>query len=484
MDVIDSMAAFSANAIVFYEIAFRGIGAVALAVYLSAFLTPKINKRRLAACVLGIAYFAFDYLTRYLLPDSLDKPLFTIIRTIAVCVLTLGFSCLLFKREFGKQAFLLCSFAAIAAISLLLMSYIQYTLPVYGWLMDYLSSDITISPDRFALYAKIGIIADHVFSAAIYAALLFLPLKAIIKSFTYKKRELRAAETAALILPCLPAFIIIYAVRTFIASADDFRVYGMRALNESYGLLILLSCAFLLLMLIASVRMTQKSVMLHMEEKNAAILQEQIKEIQKRDTDGVYAEIRGMRHDMKNHLSNMRFLLKASDCKSSQELSEYVSKMNETLERFEFAFQTGNAVTDAVIHARYLMAQSKAIDFTSEFLYPDSLGIEAYDLAVILQNALDNAVEACEAVPEGRFIRLRSRAKAGTFFVEISNSYAENIEFDGETGLPVTTKPDSSEHGLGIINIKRSAQKYHGGIDIRLSDNVFTLVVVLQSVSS
>jgi hypothetical protein len=482
VDVIDSINIFGRIAIIVYEALFSGVSALALAKYFSAFLTPKTKKRRLAVCLIGVAYFAFHYLVRRLIDNPLDIPFTSSLRTIVMFALTLGASCLVFKRELGKQAFLICSFAAIGAISLLLMSYIQYVLPIYQRLIDFISADISTTPDRMVLYVKISIIANHLFSVAVYAALLLLPINAIIRSFSYKKRRLEALETAALILPCLPAFIIFYAVRVFIASADASGVFGLNSLNESYGALILLSCVFLLLALIASVKLTQRSALLHIEEKNAAILREQIKALQKRDTDGVYAEIRGMRHDMKNHLSNMSFLLKANaGSKSASELNDYIGKMNDTLERFEFAFPTGNAVTDAVIHGRYLEARRKSIGFTSEFTYPASHGIDAYDLAVILQNSLENAAEACEAVPEDdRYIRLRSRIKAETFFVEISNSYANDVAFDDQTGLPITSKSDPREHGLGISNIKRSAEKYRGGIDIRLSENEFTLTVLLQ----
>ncbi len=158
--------------------------------------------------------------------------------------------------------------------------------------------------------------------------------------------------------------------------------------------------------------------------------------------------------------------------------------MNDTLDQFEFAFQTGSSVIDAVIHGRYLTAKRKSVRLSAEFVFPDASGIDAYDMAVILQNALDNACEACEAVAEElRFIHLRSSVKASTLFVEISNSYAGELAFDAVTGLPLTAKREAGEHGLGVSNIKRAAEKYGGDIDIKMLEengtNVFTLTVVL-----
>ncbi len=480
MDAATSMNAFNEGAAIWFNAAVIGASASILASYISAFLTPKTKSRSLAALLTGAAYFAIDFFFGSITIAGLYTPLFSMLKTVAASALTLGASCLLFERELGKQAFLLLSFAAVRSISALLVNFLFYAFPLSMWFFDYISA-LPIPPERLILYTHASIAANFVFSGAIYAALLFLSIRGITKSFIYKKRRLGSAESATLILPCLPVFIIVYAMRTVIA--ED-ALNGLQSLNESYGVLILLSCIILLLTLIASARLVQKSTALHIEEKNAAILREQIKEIQKRDSGGVYVEIRGMRHDMKNHLSNLRFLLAAAgdDRESASELNNYLGQMNKTLERFDLAFQTGNSVTDAIIHGRYLEARRKGIDFTSEFTYPSSSGIDAYDLAVILQNALDNALEACESTAEAeRFIRLRSRSKAGTFFVEISNSYAGTVAFDGQTGLPLSSKPDSHNHGLGISNIKRSAEKYRGGIDIRLTEHVFTLVVILQA---
>ncbi|MBQ9482800.1 MAG: GHKL domain-containing protein, partial [Ruminiclostridium sp.] len=49
---------------------------------------------------------------------------------------------------------------------------------------------------------------------------------------------------------------------------------------------------------------------------------------------------------------------------------------------------------------------------------------------------------------------------------------------DGE--LPETTKPDRSEHGFGLVNIKNTAEKYGGGIDISCKGGEFTLTVMLM----
>jgi sensor histidine kinase regulating citrate/malate metabolism len=263
---------------------------------------------------------------------------------------------------------------------------------------------------------------------------------------------------------------------------------GIQILEGVSGIFITASATFLLLTLIASIRLFQKAVRLRIEEKNSAVLKEQIKRIQNQDPGGIYAELRGMRHDMKNHLANVRLLAKsaiAGKPETGDELDKYLDKMGGTLETLDFAYDTGNSVSDAVIQQKYMEARRKHISFSSDFFFPDGLGIDAFDLAVILGNALDNACEACDNVPEQeRFIRLGARVKGGMFFVEVENSCAGDVTFDSRTGLPVSGKGNGAGHGFGLLNIRRVARKYLGDVDIRISDKggikKFMLVIMLQ----
>jgi sensor histidine kinase regulating citrate/malate metabolism len=138
-----------------------------------------------------------------------------------------------------------------------------------------------------------------------------------------------------------------------------------------------------------------------------------------------------------------------------------------------------------VIHGAYVKAKDAGIRFESAFLYPETLQIEPYDLAVVLQNALENAIEACLKVEEDkRFISLKSRVKGEVLYVEIKNSFAEILRMDTKTNLPPTTKRDGEAHGLGLANIRRTAEKSGGGIEIALTEEngvpVFRLSVIMQ----
>ena len=116
-----------------------------------------------------------------------------------------------------------------------------------------------------------------------------------------------------------------------------------------------------------------------------------------------------------------------------------------------------------------------------ELLFPAKLGIEAFDLGILLNNALDNAIEACRKVPEGRerLIRFRGYTKGRMYFVVVENTY------DGERlpeGVDVlrTTKTDTEGHGLGMSNMRSCVEKYYGTMQYEAGSGKFVLTIMLQ----
>ena len=93
---------------------------------------------------------------------------------------------------------------------------------------------------------------------------------------------------------------------------------------------------------------------------------------------------------------------------------------------------------------------------------------DAFDVGIILQNLLQNVVEACEKVSEGeRFIVLTGKRKGRFFLIEVKNSFAGEVIF-GQDGLPVTTKQeDASMHGIGLANVCREEEKYMGKLELK-----------------
>ena len=195
-----------------------------------------------------------------------------------------------------------------------------------------------------------------------------------------------------------------------------------------------------------------------------------------------YTRIRGLKHEMRGHLTNIRGLAQSGEYKS---LTDYIAKMDESISGFELTLQTGNPVTDVIVGDMRRRSLDLGIRFQVEFHYPDPGAYDAFDVGIILQNLLQNAVEACEKVAEGdRFIMLTGKRKGRFFLIEVKNSFAGEVVF-GQDGLPVTTKQeDAPMHGIGLANVRREAEKYMGELELKAVQQEFSATVLLQERSS
>ena len=124
--------------------------------------------------------------------------------------------------------------------------------------------------------------------------------------------------------------------------------------------------------------------------------------------------------------------------------------MEKTVSKLDFTYQTGNPITDIIIHQKGQEAEKKQIQFKVDFAYPPNLLIDIYDIAVILNNALENAIEACRKAEGNKQIKLHSYVKGSLFFIEVENDFSEDIIIEKESGLPVISKESGKLHEIGI----------------------------------
>ncbi len=191
-----------------------------------------------------------------------------------------------------------------------------------------------------------------------------------------------------------------------------------------------------------------------------------------------YTHIRQLKHEMRGHLTNIKGLAQSGEYAS---LADYIARMDKSISHFELTLQTGNPVTDVIVNDMRRRSIDLGICFQVDFHYPEPGGYDAFDVGIILQNLLQNAVEACEKVREGaRFIVLTGTRKGRFFLIEVKNAFIGEVVF-GQDGLPATTKQkDASMHGIGLANVRRAAEKYMGELELSAKRQEFSATVLLQ----
>lgn len=243
---------------------------------------------------------------------------------------------------------------------------------------------------------------------------------------------------------------------------------------------------------LAAIAVCQKNISLQEERGRHFVEQQQMAAIRERlaQVEQLYDGLRRMKHEMRGHLTNIRGLAE-SGC--YEDMERYIGKMDESIRALEPGVSTGNAVTDVIIGDAMRAADRLGIDFRADFAFPASGGYDSYDMGIILNNLLRNALEACEKVERGRrYISLSGRKKNRFYLLEVRNSFDGKVRFHRHTGLPVSTKEAAPKtgraeftvlHGIGLSNVKREAGKYRGNVDIRAEGEEFLVTVLLQEAS-
>ena len=159
----------------------------------------------------------------------------------------------------------------------------------------------------------------------------------------------------------------------------------------------------------------QEMVRLQEEKKTYFVEEQQLRAIRERmeEVEQFYDGIRRMKHEMKNRMTNIKGLAGSG---SYEEMGQYITKMDESLDAFELTIKTGNAVTDVIVNDKQKAADKQGIKFSSEFLYPASDGYDVYDIAIIINNLLQNALEACERMEGEKDIFLFRAGRKRDFF--------------------------------------------------------------------
>ena len=206
-----------------------------------------------------------------------------------------------------------------------------------------------------------------------------------------------------------------------------------------------------------------------------------------KELEQLYDGIKGMRHDINNYVADMEQLLQLGADSGQMpeqvrmEARRYLHSMQQAAAELSMRFSTGNPVTDVILNRKGQICAQEDIVLEGELLYPARLGIEAFDLGIVLNNALDNAIEACRKIPDNRNkeIRFRGYVKGRMFFLTVENTYDGTMLY-AQDGKLRTTKADEEAHGLGMNNIHSCVEKYYGTMQYETGRERFTLTIMLQ----
>ncbi|MBU5419110.1 ATP-binding protein [Acetanaerobacterium sp. MSJ-12] len=187
--------------------------------------------------------------------------------------------------------------------------------------------------------------------------------------------------------------------------------------------------------------------------------------------------IRIYRHDLRHYLQIADEHLRGGRYQEAQkvvkDLDEQVSKSTAV------RCYCKNLTVNAALSGYLRRAEEEGIAVRSALEFPDPLPAEELELAVVLANAVENALHACQKMPEGapRSIVLSGQVVGSSFLLEIANTYRGEIAIDPKTDLPL---PEGEEHGVGTKSIIAFAHKYGVLLDCSAEGGWFVLRLLFQ----
>lgn len=183
-----------------------------------------------------------------------------------------------------------------------------------------------------------------------------------------------------------------------------------------------------------------------------------------------YTEIRTLRHDMRHYLTAAAELFRSG---SPDEAARYIEKvLDEKINTAAVGVSTGSAAVDAVINNRLGECSRRGID-TKFSIDTENIDSVEVDVSIVLSNLLENAIDNCGAVSPK--IELFIESRKSMLYIAVRNSVSAPVLANNPT---LATDKDGS-HGLGLISVRRIAEKHSGSVEFRDNDGFFTAEVWL-----
>ena len=436
-----------------------------LVLWAAAFREKKSKRDGIAAVLFILANIGIGFL-----------PCAAWVRYGVSAFVIMGYAGICYKKQIGKAVFVMLAFYNLHCLSFLIANSIY--MKITGVMMKSLDAMQESYMQQVYQCLSVGMAVSVFFYTALYVAM------AVIFHSLIKGEAVMAWQD-----------IILLSILNFVGSMIANVVNGLlivRINTDAFVLFdekpdLLWKIPMIAVLIFAGeaalIYFWQRYRILLAERQKHFVEEQQVKAMRERleEAENFYGSIRKVRHEMKNHMANIKGLTEAGEY---GEIEDYVRRMDETMQELEYKYVTGNAVTDVIINDKCRRAEKAGIRFGADFRYGGEIPV--FDMGIILNNLLDNAIEACEKLEPGKgFIRLSLKRKKQFLILYVENSFDGAVPVSKGSSLPPTTKQSIlpgiiTEHGIGLENVRDIAERYFGGVNIKVKGDVFHVTVMLQ----
>lgn len=209
-------------------------------------------------------------------------------------------------------------------------------------------------------------------------------------------------------------------------------------------------------------------------DRQVAAYQQELIETHYAEVENMYRQMRGWRHDYRNHIQTMKAYAAGEDLEA---IRRYLDLLDTDLNTVDSVIKTGNPMTDAILNSKISLARSKGITVHADAHIPVKLSFREIDLCAIIGNLFDNAIEASLKLPEDRrLIRVYMDMKNTQLYISFTN-FTDGGKLKKVLGRYVSTK--GGDRGLGLVRIDAIVERLGGYISRNSEDGAFTTEILL-----
>lgn len=184
-------------------------------------------------------------------------------------------------------------------------------------------------------------------------------------------------------------------------------------------------------------------------------------------------KIRCLKHDMDNHIINMSDLLSKGEY---SKLKEYLNKTKDFTDMDDKIIESGNENIDSILNYKLQNIQKLNVETDYDVVVPGKMTIDQFDLSIVVDNLIDNAIEALGALPydENKQLTISIRRMNGYLKMLFGNTFDGIITENNKT-----KKNDNINHGLGLKSVQMIVDKYSGIIKTNKQNKWYEVSVIL-----
>lgn len=306
---------------------------------------------------------------------------------------------------------------------------------------------VVFKPADVLLFANLGMLLKLVLMAGVTVISVSLVQK-------LKEGNLRFRQSAAAVI--VPLFSVLFLISLIRMNIVYGQLYSNGLLLLNLTALLFLNCYFIFLF-----RYQFRNRQLE-EELKVFQAQNEIQYRYYEELERKYRESRKILHDMKNHIQAIEGLYRNDGTRAGE---CYVKDLYHMVNVLGEKYYCRSRMLNIICNDKAAAAAYKGIRTSIQLGDVDLSDIRDIDITTIFANLLDNAIEAAENT-EDAFLSFRMQNVRQFRVIRLVNSMNPERKKEGH-------------QGIGLVNVQRTLEKYHGTIRQETVDNEYRVSVLL-----